>query len=46
MPADVIVYAIEAVDVETFSEELSAPVAAAAERVIALIRGDLGADAA
>ena len=46
MPTDVVVYAIEAVDVETFGEELSAPVAAAAERVIALIRGDLGADAA
>jgi hydrogenase maturation protease len=46
MPRDVVVYAIEAVDVETFGEQLSAPVAAAAERVIALIRADLEADAA
>ena len=46
MPQDVVVYAIEAVDVETFGEELSSPVAAAAERVIALIRADLDADAA
>jgi len=30
MPTDVVVYAIEAVDVETFGEELSAPVADAA----------------
>lgn len=46
MPTDVVVYAIEAVDVETFGDRLSAPVAAAAERVIALIGADLGDAAA
>jgi len=46
MPRDVVVYAIEAVDVETFGDELSAPVAAAAERVIELIHASLRADAA
>jgi hydrogenase maturation protease len=46
MPQDVVVYAIEAVDVETFGEDLSPPVAAAAERVITLIRADLDADVA
>lgn len=46
MPQDVVVYAIEAVDVETFGEELSPPVAAAAERVIALIGAELEVDAA
>lgn len=45
MPTDVVVYAVEAVDVETYGEELSAPVAAA-ERVIALIGAVLRADAA
>ena len=39
MPAEVTVFAIEAEDVETFGEELSPPVAAAAERVVALVRG-------
>lgn len=43
MPADVTVLAVEAVDVETFAEELSAPVAEAAERVIALVRAEVGA---
>lgn len=42
MPDDVTVFAIEAVDVETFGEELSAPVAAAAERVQALVLEELG----
>lgn len=37
MPEDVTVYAIEAVDVETFGEELSPPVARAADRVIDLV---------
>ena len=48
MPADVTVFAIEAVDVETFGEELSPPVAAAAERVLGLIAAELAtaADAA
>jgi hydrogenase maturation protease len=43
MPDEVVVYAIEAVDVETFGEELSPPVAAAADRVVALIRDELAA---
>ena len=43
MPSEVTVFAIEAVDVETFSEELSPPVAAAAERVVALVRAEVGA---
>ena len=43
MPADVTVFAIEAEDVETFSEELSPPVADAAERVFALVREEVGA---
>ena len=43
MPADVTVFAIEAEDVETFGEELSPPVAAAAERVVALVREEVGA---
>ena len=43
MPDEVTVYAIEAVDVETFGEELSPPVAAAAEKVIALVRKEVGA---
>ena len=42
-PQEVIVFAIEAVDVETFGEELSPPVAAAAERVLDLIRREVGA---
>lgn len=43
MPAEVTVFAIEAVDVETFGEELSPPVAAAAERVFVMVREELGA---
>ena len=48
MPADVTVFAIEAVDVETFGEELSPPVAEAAERVLGMVAAELaaGADAA
>jgi hydrogenase maturation protease len=43
MPGEVIVFAIEAEDVETFGEELSPSVAAAAERVLELVRGELPA---
>ena len=43
MPAEVIVYAIEAADVETFGEELSPPVAAAVEHVLELVREELSA---
>ena len=43
MPAEVTVFAIEAEDVETFGEALSPPVAAAAERVFALVREEVGA---
>ena len=48
MPEDVTVFAIEAVDVETFGEELSPAVAEAAERVLGMIAAELanGADAA
>jgi hydrogenase maturation protease len=45
MPRDVVVFAIEAADVETFGEELSAPVAAAAARVVGLIVAELAAAA-
>ena len=45
MPADVTVFAIESVDVETFGEELSPPVAAAAERVFGMIVAELAAAA-
>lgn len=45
MPDEVVVYTVEAVDVETFGEELSAPVAAAAERVVALIGEELATGA-
>ena len=45
MPEDVTVFAIEAVDVETFGEELSPPVAAAAQRVLAMIAAELAARA-
>jgi len=45
MPAEVVVYTVEAVDVETFGEELSPPVAAAAERVVALIAEELATGA-
>ncbi|HZL64937.1 MAG TPA: hydrogenase maturation protease [Thermoleophilia bacterium] len=43
MPEEVTVFAIEAEDVETFGEELSPLVAAAAERVFALVREEVGA---
>ena len=43
MPGEVTVFAIEAEDVETFGEELSPPVAEAAERVFALVREEVGA---
>ena len=43
MPGEVIVFAIEAEDVETFGEELSPPVAVAADRVFALVREEVGA---
>ena len=43
MPEEVVVFAIEAEDVETFGEELSPPVAAAAERVLELVREELSA---
>jgi hydrogenase maturation protease len=43
MPAEVIVYAIGAADVETFGEELSPPVSPAAEHVLELVREELGA---
>ncbi len=42
MPAEVVVYAIEAEDVETFGEQLSPAVAEAAERPIVLVRAELG----
>ena len=41
MPAEVVVYTVEALDVETFGEQLSAPVAAAAERLVGLIGDEL-----
>jgi hypothetical protein len=43
MPGEVTVFAIEAEDVETLGEELSPPVAAAAGRVLALVREEVGA---
>ena len=43
MPEEVVVYAIEAADVETFGEQLSPPVAAAAERVTRLVLQEVGA---
>ena len=43
MPGEVMVFAIEAADVETFGEELSPPVAAAAERVLDLVRREVAA---
>jgi hydrogenase maturation protease len=42
MPEEVVVYAIEAADVETFGEELSPAVAEAAERAIEMVRAELG----
>jgi len=43
MPDDVTVFAVEAEDIETFGEEFSAPVAAAAEEVVDLVRAEVGA---
>ncbi len=43
MPEDVTVFAIEAADVETFGEEFSPPVAAAAGKVVELVRAEVGA---
>jgi hydrogenase maturation protease len=45
MPDEVVVYAIEAVDIETFGEDLSPPVAEAADKVIAMIVAELRAGA-
>ena len=41
MPEQVTVFAIEADDVETFGERLSPPVAAAAARVVELVRAEV-----
>ena len=46
MPEEVVVFAIEAADVETFGEQLSPPVAAAAERVTRLVLQEVGASGA
>ncbi len=46
MPKEVVVFAVEADDVETFGEEFCEPVAAAAERVVELVRAEVGAAAA
>jgi hydrogenase maturation protease len=43
MPADVTVFAVEAEDIETFGEEFSAPVKAAADKVVELVRAEVGA---
>ena len=43
MPGQVTVFAIEADDIETFGERLSPPVAAAAARVVELVRAEIGA---
>jgi hydrogenase maturation protease len=43
MPEDVTVFAVEAEDIETFGEDFSPPVAAAAEKVIDLVRAEVGA---
>jgi hydrogenase maturation protease len=43
MPGEVIVFAIEAEDVETFGEELTPAVAAAADRVTDLVLREVGA---
>ncbi len=46
MPEDVVVFAIEADDIETFGEEFCEPVADAAERVVELVRAEVGVAAA
>ncbi|HEX5640753.1 MAG TPA: hypothetical protein VFZ86_00270 [Thermoleophilia bacterium] len=43
MPEEVIVFAIEGADVETFGEELSPPATAVAEQVLGLVRREVGA---
>ena len=43
MPEEVIVFVREAADVETLGEKLSPPVAAAAGRVLDLVRTEAGA---
>jgi hydrogenase maturation protease len=43
MPAQVVAFAVEAEDVETFGERLSAPVAAACEEVVRLVLAELEA---
>jgi hydrogenase maturation protease len=43
MPGEVIVFAIEAEDVETFGEELTPAVSAAADRVLELVLTEVGA---
>ncbi len=45
MPDEVVVYTVEALDVETFGETLSEPVAAAAARVVELIGEELATGA-
>lgn len=42
MPDEVVVFAVEALDVETFGESLSPPVAAAAERLVEMVRREVG----
>jgi hydrogenase maturation protease len=42
MPEEIVVYAVEAVDVQTFGEELSPPVAAAVDRVLEMVRAEIG----
>jgi hydrogenase maturation protease len=42
MPREVVAYAVEAVDVETFGEELSPPVAASVDEVLELVRHEIG----
>ena len=43
MPEEVIVFAIEAADVETLGEDLAPPVAAAAQQVLGLVRREVAA---
>jgi hydrogenase maturation protease len=43
MPSECTVYAVEAVDVETFGEELSPAVAAAADKVVEMVYAELWA---
>ena len=43
MPEEVIVFAIEAADVEMFGEEFSPPAAAVAQQVLELVRREVAA---